>query len=437
MGKVIKASVASFIIAALTITALYMFIHRMEFDVFGIKISIDTLSLPFIINAGLIGIACLVASTRYIELYELKGVRIPYYSLVGLFVVTMMLIPMVRNWIVFIFLWEVMTLISYFLITYDYKDEEILKVGRNYFITMHVFSTTPLLLLFMLIRHATNTYSFDHIQHELFEFILILALIGFGTKAGLFPFHFWLPQAHPAAPSPVSALLSGSMVKLGIYGIARVLSLSVISIPEWFVWTTVTLSVLSIMLAFLMYPIQKDVKRLFAWSTIDNIGWMTFIVVSYMIGLEEAEILLGLYVLSHGVAKASVFILSGGLIYSYGTKKLEEIKGLVHTNKSLVYLLILAIFALEGVPPFSLFLSKHDVVLKTLAYNFWLGLFLLISWCLVFIIFLTIIHDYFLAEGAPKPIRPLPKSIFYSTLFLVILSIISYPLLLVILGGIL
>ncbi|RLG78322.1 MAG: hypothetical protein DRO14_01015 [Thermoprotei archaeon] len=381
--KIMKISLYSLIVLSLLMITFTMYFHKITVSIGGLIFHIDNLSLPFIINAGLIGIAALVSSYKYMQLYEERTLKLPYLTLLFIFILTMMIIPMVRNWITFIFFWEVMTLLSYFLVIHDYKDSTVLNIGRNYFIIMHVLSTSALLLMFMFIRHSVGTYDFTYYS-KLSDILLTLSLIGFGTKAGLFPLHFWLPQTHPVAPSPVSALLSGSMVKLGIYGLIRLITLMESSTPSWFSSLIFALAIMNIILAFIMYPLQKDVKKLFAWTTIGNIGWIMFMVASYAFGLENAVSIIGFYVLSHGLAKASVFILSGGVLYVYGTKDLNKVKGMIHSNKSLALLLSASILGLEGVPPSSLFLCKHDVVLKLLQVNLGLGIAVLINWVLDF-----------------------------------------------------
>jgi len=432
-SRILKVAFSSLTVVVLTLVSLIMYVNNIELDIHGIVLSVDSISLPFILNIGIVGIAAIISSYEYLRLYDGKNIKLPYYFFLLLFVTSMMIIPMLRNWLVFIFFWEVMTLMSYLLVIYDYKDAKILSIGRNYFILMHVFSTSCLLLLFMLVNYFSGTYDFTYYS-EFSTVLLCLGLIGFGIKAGLFPLHFWLPQVHPIAPSPISALLSGSMVKLGIYGLARLLVLLRTDIPSWFFYALTLMALFNVIIAFIMYPLQKDIKRLFAWSTIDNIGWIMFLVAILALNIEHAETIIGLYVLSHGLAKASVFILSGGMIYVYGTRNLNEVKGMVHSCKSLALLFVAAILALEGVPPFSLFLCKHDVVLNLLHINMPLAIFMLVNWVLVFVIFLAMIHEYLFAEGKPEILRPLPCTISYTALALIIASTLAYPLLLVLMG---
>jgi len=391
--------------------------------VFGV----DTLSLLFILNICLVSVAASVASLKYISIYS-RGSPGAYFASLSVFAVSMALIPMVRNWLYFLFLWEVMTLSSYVLIIYGYGGES-LKAGRDYFIVMHLLDTTPLILMVAFLKVSTGTFAFTGYS-VLRDAVLITALIGFGTKAGLFPLHFWLPEAHPAAPSPVSAMLSGTMVELGVYGLFRVTQLSTAGIPTYYPWLLAALGVLSMVSAMLMYAVQGDVKRLFAWSTIDNIGWMTVVLTCSLLGFgKAAATLLGLYVLCHGLAKASAFISSGGMIYVLGTKELGRAKGMLTACPTLSYLMLFSMMALEGVPPFNLFLSRLSVLETAFKVHPALAVFAAVEWCVAFIIFLSIIHKYLLTSGGEgvRALRSLPASITGATSFLLIASLLVYP----------
>ncbi len=388
---------------------------------------VDTLSTFFILNTCLVSIAASASSPRYISIYS-RGSPAAYFTALCVFATSMALIPMVRNWLYFLFLWEVMTLSSYVLTIYGYRGES-LKAGRDYFIVMHVLDTTPLVLMVAFLRASAGTFTFTQYGSALRDAILITALIGFGTKAGLFPLHFWLPEAHPAAPSPVSAMLSGSMVELGIYGLFRVAQLSATGIPSYYPWLLAGLGVLSMLSAILMYAVQSDAKRLFAWSTIDNIGWMTIVMTCSLLGFGRAAVtLLGIYVLCHGLAKASAFISSGGFIYTLGTKDLRKVRGVLTACPALSYLTLFSMMALEGVPPFNLFISRLNVLEEAFKIHPALAVFAAVEWCIAFIIFLSIIHKYLLtSEGEARAVRRLPRGILGAVLFLLTASLLIYP----------
>ncbi|MEO2151581.1 MAG: proton-conducting transporter membrane subunit, partial [Thermococcus sp.] len=237
--------------------------------------------------------------------------------------------------------------------------------------------------------------------------------------------HFWLPDAHPAAPSPVSALMSGAMVELGIYGSIRVLDAVNWSVPGWIAWLVGAMAVLSMLSAILTYPHQTDVKRLFAWSTIDNIGWMYTFLLAGLLGVAGIEKGVSYYVLAHGLAKGAAFLTTGALLYVFGTRNLDEMRGMINSDQTTAGLLIASIFALEGVPPFNLFLNKVEAIKTLFQVNGWLALFVGLEWVIAFIIFLRTIHAYVISDGEPEVKRKLPVSVAIAVIILLILSLAS------------
>ncbi len=410
-----------------------LYILGSNVSVLGLDLYVDDLSFLIIVTICVVGLACTISSYRYLEIYDHhKESPLPYYGLMTLFIYSMTIIPMVRDWITFLFTWEIMTLSSYFLIIYEYYEEEARRVGWKYFVTMHVFNTSPLILAIALYYALVGHFYFAPITTSC-GVIQLFFLIGFITKAGLFPMHFWLPEAHPIAPSPISGLLSGVMVELGAYGMLRVLQLSTY-IPSYIPLIISILSTASIVLVLFMYGIQNDIKRLFAWSTIDNMGWMFLILLSYTLGINDAGRALGLYILCHGLIKAAAFLSAGGLIFVFNTRKLNELVGAVYSSRIMGWLTISSILFLEGVPPSSMFLCKLDVIKRVLTFNPWIGLMILIEWALAFIVFLHIIHRYLIAHGEPRALRTPPLSLFAPIIFLLLLSIIVYPIITILLG---
>ena len=388
-----------------------------------LTLSFDRISIIFALNVAILGIVAIVASLRYMGLYTFRP-KIPYYPTLITFIVAMLLIPAVHDWLSFLFLWEIMTLASYFLIIYDWPEETVKRAGWKYFATMHLFDTSPLMLAVTIYYASAGTFDFGPIQAYKTA-VVALFLLGFATKAGLFPLHFWLPDAHPAAPSPVSALMSGAMVELGVYGSIRVLEAVNWSVPAWITWLIGAMAILSMLAAILSYPHQNDVKRLFAWSTIDNIGWMYLFILAGLLGVTGVEKGVSYYVLAHGLAKEVAFLTTGALIYVFGTKDLEKMKGMINADQNTAGLLIASIFALEGVPPFNLFLNKLNVIKALFQANEWLALFTVVEWVIAFIIFLRIIHAYVISNGKPEVRRKLPVSIAFAVVILLILSLAS------------
>jgi len=386
--------------------------------------SVDSMSVMFILNVAILGLAAIIASLKYMNIYEFKP-KIPYYPTLIVFILSMLLIPMVRDWLIFLFLWETMTFSSYFLIIYDWLEKRVRKTGWKYFVTMHIFCTLPLVLGVSLYYIANGSFAFAPLSGAYATAVVALFLLGFAAKAGLFPLHFWLPDAHPSAPSPVSALMSGAMVELGLYGSIRILQAVNWSVSGWVIWLIGAMAVLSMLAAIFSYGIQDDVKSLFAWSTIDNMGWMYLLLLAGLLGVGGVEKNIGYYVLAHGLAKGAAFITTGALLYVFGTRSLSKMKGMINTDQLSAGLMIASIFALEGVPPFNLFLNKLNVIKTLLTVKPVLAYFVAIEWVVAFILFLRVIHRYVISEGEPEPKRKLAGSITLAVVILLVLSMVS------------
>ncbi len=389
---------------------------------FPLRIGCDYLSFLVVLNIGIVGSLALIASYDYLDIYGEKG-YIPYYFCTLVFIYSMMLLILVRDWFWFLFFFEIMTLSSYFLIGYEYYEEGPRTTAWKYFITMHILCSIPLILGVSLMYVATGgNLSFNTLITSLSFPIATLFLLGFATKSGLFPFHFWLPDAHPVAPSPISALLSGCMVEIGVYGYYR-LMLQLSDLNEYIYLSLLVMAFLSTLVGVASYIRQRDIKRLFAWSTIDNTGWMYLLLA--VMGRNAAGAL-GYYILLHGLAKSAAFIGSGGVLYTFGTKDIHSLRGSYHSNRLVVGSLIASMFALEGVPPFGFFWSRFTVLGICFMFNPSLSIIYALLWCVAFVVFLKNIHELLSSENhvKVKPIRPVPGFTTISVIILLCLSII-------------
>ncbi len=399
-----------------------------------IKISCDMLSFLIVMNICIVGIAALISSYEYLDIYKKKG-YLPYYFCLLVFIYSMAMLALLRNWFWFLLFFEIMTLSSYFLVGYEYYNEEARRIAWNYFVVMHTLCSVFLILGVTLTYVATRgVLDFDVIINSFCLPLSILYLIGFMVKSGLVPFHFWLPDAHPVAPSPASALLSGCMVEIGIYGYYRFL-VQLAYIQPIIGWIILILGVMSSLISVASYPRQNDIKRLFAWSTIDNIGWMFILLAfplvtnNYDLLVEYVPILLGTYILFHGLAKAAAFISSGGIIYCFETRNIYALKSAYEFDRTVVGALIASMFALEGVPPFGFFWAKLSILHYCFIFSPILAIIYTILWCLAFVVFLKYVHVFIKKNHVENlsVIRPKPKYIvFSSSLLLAILLIYGF-----------
>ena len=225
-----------------------------------------------------------------------------------------------QNAFMFLICWEVMSLSSFFLVIFENEKKDVLKAGIKYLVFMHI-SVLFIMIAFALLSVKAGSFDFNAFKNVLAEnvhfanMIFILLFIGFGTKAGFVPFHNWLPDAHPAAPSHVSAIMSGVMIKTGIYGILRVLSL--IGTPSKSIaFAVLIISTISALYGVLYAISQHDLKRLLAYHSIENIGIIGMGTGIGMLGLaynHPVVAMLGfagaiLHVLNHSIFKELLFM---------------------------------------------------------------------------------------------------------------------------------
>jgi formate hydrogenlyase subunit 3/multisubunit Na+/H+ antiporter MnhD subunit len=201
---------------------------------------------------------------------------------------SMLLLMASRNALLFLIVWELMAISSFFLVVFDDEHAHVREAGWTYLIATHM-GTAALLVLFALLGRYANSLDFDRmtgagLSPVMASVLFALAVIGFGSKAGFIPLHVWLPEAHPAAPSHVSALMSGVMIKTGIYGLLRVLTLLGSPSAAWG-WTLVIIGIVSGILGVAFALAQHDLKRLLAYHSVENIGIITLGIGAGLLGL--------------------------------------------------------------------------------------------------------------------------------------------------------
>ncbi|HKF97517.1 MAG TPA: hydrogenase 4 subunit B [Steroidobacteraceae bacterium] len=270
----------------------------------------------------------------------------------------------------FMVAWETMALSSYFLVTTQHSLPEIRRAGFLYLLIAHV-GAIALLLAFGVMQGGSWQFTFDAMRGARLspawaDAAFLLALFGFGAKAGLVPLHVWLPEAHPAAPSPVSALMSGVMLKTAVYGVLRV-TFDLLGAPQWW-WGVVALTVglFSALYGVVFAAAQTDMKRLLAWSSIENIGiiftGLGLAIVFHgagMSGLAALALIAVLYhALNHSFMKSLLFCGTGAVLHSTGERNLGRLGGLIHRMPWVAWLTLIGALALAGLPPLNGFVSE-------------------------------------------------------------------------------
>jgi len=287
-----------------------------------------------------------------------------------LFLAGMVTVLLADDAYAFMVAWEVMALSSYFLVTTDHKVPAIRSAGFIYLLIAHI-GAVALLLTFGVLQGGHGDYTFDTMRlAEMTPFwasvVFLLALFGFGAKAGLVPMHVWLPEAHPAAPSPVSALMSGVMLKTAIYGLLRV-TFDLLNIQiGWWGTLALALGLVTALYGVIFAAVQSDMKRLLAWSSIENIGviiaafGLTLIFYTDGKGALAALTLTALlyHALNHAFFKGLLFVGTGSVLHATGVRHMGHLGGLMRFMPWTAWLTLIGALAIAGLPPLNGFVSE-------------------------------------------------------------------------------
>jgi formate hydrogenlyase subunit 3/multisubunit Na+/H+ antiporter MnhD subunit len=287
-----------------------------------------------------------------------------------LFLASMGLVMLADDAYAFMVSWETMALSSYFLVTTQHGLPEIRRAGFLYLLIAHV-GAIAILLAFGVMQGGSWQFTFDAMRGARLPppwaaAAFLLALFGFGAKAGLVPLHVWLPEAHPAAPSPVSALMSGVMLKTAVYGVLRV-TFDLLGQPVWW-WGIVALAVglFTALYGVVFAAAQSDMKRLLAYSSIENLGLIFtafgLAIVFRGVGMSMlaalALIALLYHSLNHAFMKSLLFLGTGAVLHSTGERNLGRLGGLIRRMPWVAWLTLVGALALAGLPPLNGFVSE-------------------------------------------------------------------------------
>lgn len=334
-------------------------------------LSLDPLSAFFTIPLFVLAAAAALYGELYLRDEASEKRRGEAGFLFNMLVLSMALVIAARNTILFLISWEIMALSSLALVIFDDADDSTRKAGWSYAIASQA-GTSLLLILFILLGRGSTSFSDFSASTSLFRnaALFLLALIGFGTKAGFVPLHIWLPRAHPAAPSHVSALMSGVMIKMGIYGILRIL-LILGPLPPWCAWLTIILGVSSGILGILFALAQDDLKRMLAYSSVENVGIIALGIGLGMLGLSYGLPLISLlgfagailHVLNHALFKGLLFLASGNILHAAHTRSLDKLGGLIKPLPWTAASFLVGSAAICGLPPFNGFAGEFLIYL--------------------------------------------------------------------------
>lgn len=336
-------------------------------------IRLDGLGTYFLFIIQLVAIPTTIYNFSYLQHYieEKRSIK-SFVTFYIILLTSTQFIVIANQAILFLVSWEVMSITGYLGMMLEKEKEEVQHGSFYYFAASHVLIFI-LYILFFLLHQQTGSWFFSdyHISFSkgiIVPIIFILSFVGFGIKAGFMPFHFWLPKAHPIAPTVLSAFLSGVIIKMGIYGILRTFQF-INNFPEWCGWMILIVSLYSAVFGVWYALAQHDIKRLLAYHSVENIGIIGIGIGIGFIGSANnlpAVQVLGfggalLHTLNHAIFKSLLFIGSGVFYQNLGTRNIELMGGLVHRAKYIALLFLIGSVAISGVPPFNGFISEFII----------------------------------------------------------------------------
>ncbi len=335
--------------------------------VFTLSFTLDSLSAFFLIPIFTVCPLAVLYSFHYMDKTDQRGRTGVNFFFFNLLIVSMALVAVADNIISFALVWELMSLSSFFLVMHEYQKEDTRKAGYIYFI----FSQAGAMFIFAAFALAyshTGLYGFESFREmpgNIKLIVFFLALVGFGSKAGIFPLHMWLPHAHPAAPSNISAVMSGVMIKMGIYGIIRLYT--VLNVTEAIYGQTVlTFGMVSGVLGVVYALGKHDLKKLLAYHSVENIGIILIGAGIGMLGIASDNMVMAsfgfagslLHVLNHSIFKSLLFLGAGAVLQKTGTRHIDQLGGLLKRMPTTGKTFLVGSISISGLPPFNGFISE-------------------------------------------------------------------------------
>ncbi|MFZ4401385.1 MAG: proton-conducting transporter membrane subunit [Bacteroidales bacterium] len=338
----------------------------------NIQFRIDGLAAWFILIINFTSVTGIIYGGGYLKAYTATNSKLNlHWILFILFQLSMIWVCMLQHGLAFLIAWEIMSMSSMLLVIFDHNNPGTIKAGINYLVQMHI-SVVFLTIGFIWVYFQIGSFSFDAF-HSYFGnnsniWLFIIFFIGFGFKAGFIPFHSWLPHAHPAAPSHVSGVMSGVIVKLGIYGIIRIITFlksDLLLLGE----IVLSVSVLTGLYGILNAAIHRDYKRMLAYCTIENIGIIGIGIGIGMMGMGNGSPLLYylgfggalLHVLNHSLFKSLLFYSAGSVFQQTHTRNMEKLGGLIKRMPKTAIIFLIGAIAIGGIPPFNGFVSEFII----------------------------------------------------------------------------
>ena len=355
------AAAGSAVVAAVAASSLFFEAHIEALKWGAYSLTCDSWSAVFLLLTGIAGVITSIYALGYAKSYEGSRLRL-LGGMWNLFIMSMVLVLLAGDALSFLLFWEIMAVASFMLVNHESEKRETWTAAYQYLV-MTSLGTAAIMIAFLLTGAASASFSFADMAHNTLEggwqhAVFAAAFIGFALKAGLVPLHVWLPKAHPAAPSHVSALMSGVMLKIALYGFGRFI---LDFLPEWNYWWCVIVMVVGCVSAFLgvLYAqMETDIKRILAYSSVENMGvifaafgcGMLLKVVAgghwYFIGFIAALV----HAFNHSIMKVLMFMSAGSVMHGTGSKNLELFGGLARKMPYTALFTFVGSMALAALP---------------------------------------------------------------------------------------
>lgn len=347
----------------------------------GFVLTLDPLGAFFLTLIGLVAVPAAIYGVDYTAAYEKEHYSVRLLGLFfNLFLLSMTLVTMAANVLTFLILWECMSLTSYFLVITENNEKDTLRAGIWYVAMTHAGLALLLGAFLLLSKGGSGSFADMRVSSAglsiaIRNAVFLLAFLGFGSKAGIVPLHVWLPRAHPAAPSHVSALMSGVMIKLGIFGFLRVVLDLMGGGPAWWGSVVLGVGVVSALLGVLYALMEHDLKRLLAYHSVENIGIILIGIgaglIFYSCGqmnLAALGFIGGLYhTVNHASFKGLLFLGAGSVLRATHTRNMEEMGGLIKRMPWTALFFLIGSISISALPPFNGFVSEWLVYQSLLA----------------------------------------------------------------------
>jgi len=335
----------------------------------------DALSAFFLIPIfGLSALAAVYGGSYMLAYRERKMLGASWFFF-NTFVAAMALVAVARQAVLFMVAWEAMSLAAFFLVTFEHEKKDVRVAGWIYLVASHL-GVAFLLAMFLLLGHSSGSLDFDAFTvpgPTAGVVILLLALMGFGIKAGMVPLHVWLPEAHPVAPSHVSALMSGVMIKLGLYGLLRIMMF--LGPPAtWWGPLLVVVGFAGSVAGISFALFQRDMKRALAYSSIENMGLIVMALGLGLWGLTRNHPVVAalglsgafLHIWNHSLMKSLMFLGAGSVLHGAGGRDMERLGGLMRRMPRTGVAIVVGAVAIAALPPLNGFVSEWLIYLALL-----------------------------------------------------------------------